>query len=68
MQHILTPVAEVSHIRKILDLIATIVSHVGVSYALLILAQKGKLENVSLKKDFKQNSTASVNARRIYIL
>lgn len=37
MQHIRTPVAAVSHIRSILDLMASIFSHVGPSYELLML-------------------------------
>lgn len=38
-QQILIAVADSSHNRKILDLMAAIRSHVGVSYELLILTQ-----------------------------
>lgn len=39
IQHILIPGAAVSHIRRILVLMAAILSHVGLSYGLLILRQ-----------------------------
>jgi hypothetical protein len=39
MQHILTPGGAVSQILKILDLMVVILSHVGLSYGLLMLAQ-----------------------------